>query len=288
MVGAAWSGRAADGVALGGTLWRPDAPRAAVLITGATATPARYYARFAGWLADRGYAVLTFDYRGIGASRRGSLRGDPATMSAWGALDVEAALAALRAEVPGVPVLAIGHSFGGQALGLSPGLAGVDGLLTVGAQLGYYGHWPRAARARMWVVWHVLFPAFLATWGYIPGWSGIGEDLPPGVAREWSRWCRSPGYLTDHVGDAADRMRGFAGAAEVWAVTDDDYAPEGAVRAYAALVGPEGAPVRVVAPTERPIGHFGFFRPTFAETLWRDAEGILARWSDGAARRARG
>lgn len=61
---------AADGYPLRGTLWRPDAePSALVLIHPATAVPERLYAGFARYLTERGFAALTYNYRGIDASR---------------------------------------------------------------------------------------------------------------------------------------------------------------------------------------------------------------------------
>jgi predicted alpha/beta hydrolase len=41
-----------------------------VLISSATATPRKIYRGFAAYLAHRGCAVLTYDYRGIGCSRQ--------------------------------------------------------------------------------------------------------------------------------------------------------------------------------------------------------------------------
>ena len=65
----------ADGVVLGGNFWRPAGdPEAAVVINSATGVLARYYHRYARWLADEGFAVLTYDYRGIGASRPSDIR----------------------------------------------------------------------------------------------------------------------------------------------------------------------------------------------------------------------
>ena len=31
--------------------------------------------------------------------------------------------------------------------------------------------------------------------GYVPGWSGLGEDLPKGVFEQWVRWVMSERYL---------------------------------------------------------------------------------------------
>ncbi len=59
---------AADGYLLGATLFLPrGAKRNAVLINSATAVPRKIYRGFAGYLARRGCAVLTYDYRGTAA-----------------------------------------------------------------------------------------------------------------------------------------------------------------------------------------------------------------------------
>lgn len=33
--------------------------------------------------------------------------------------------------------------------------------------------------------------------GHLPGWAGIGNDVPADVIRQWSGWCRQPGYATE-------------------------------------------------------------------------------------------
>src|SRR5690349_25166291 len=61
---------ATDGYPLAGTLYLPrGTKRHAVLINSAAAVPRKLYRGFAGYLARRGCAVLTYDYRGIGDSR---------------------------------------------------------------------------------------------------------------------------------------------------------------------------------------------------------------------------
>src|ERR1700739_2940588 len=92
---------AMDGYALAATLFLPRAgKRNAVVINSATATPRRIYRAFAGYLAHCGFAVLTYDYRGIGGSRAiavegynkpKSLVGFKASMADWAALDATAA-----------------------------------------------------------------------------------------------------------------------------------------------------------------------------------------------------
>jgi predicted alpha/beta hydrolase len=92
---------ATDGYLLRASLYLPRrARRNAVLINSATAVPRKIYKGFASYLASRGCAVLTYDYRGIGDSRQKSfvgynqprsLVGFPASMSEWAARDVTAA-----------------------------------------------------------------------------------------------------------------------------------------------------------------------------------------------------
>ncbi len=91
--------------------------------------PRKIYRGFAGYLAGRGCAVLTYDYRGTGDSRQKSpvgynqsrsLVGFKASMSDWAALDVTAAVAWMRGRYKNLPLNYIGHSFGGQVLGLLP------------------------------------------------------------------------------------------------------------------------------------------------------------------------
>lgn len=109
---------ARDGYALAATVFAPAvAPTCAVLINSATAVPRKIYRGFATYLAEQ---VLTYDYRGTGGSRPPSLRGFQVRMRDWAALDVTAAIDHMRAVWPQLRLVAVGHSFGGQALGLAP------------------------------------------------------------------------------------------------------------------------------------------------------------------------
>src|SRR5262245_43703141 len=83
---------ARDGYALAATPFQPPRPWRAALISPATAVPRKIYRGFATFLAENGFAVLTYDYRGIGDSRPASLRGFRARMRDWAALDVRAAI----------------------------------------------------------------------------------------------------------------------------------------------------------------------------------------------------
>lgn len=271
---------ATDDFALGATLYRPKAAAlGTVIVHGATAVPAGYYRRFGEFLAHHGLRVLTYDYRGVGRSRPGGLRGFRASMTDWARLDAAAAHALVEAQYPGEPVATVGHSFGGQLIGLLDAARDVRGALLVGSQLGYYGHWNVRDRLRLGLTWRALVPTLTASLGYLPAQAGLGEDLPRGVANEWAKWCSSPDYLISHHPDAAARFARFDRPLLLYSFSDDDFAPRRAVDALLARMPEAQLTHRRIRPGEfgdRPIGHFGFFRAGFEHTLWLEAVRFLS------------
>src|SRR5689334_10099670 len=113
---------AADRQTLVADLTAPTGPaaelRATAVIAPAMAVPRRLYRGFAAYLATRGVATLVLDYRGIGDSVVDRGRGKDVRVDQWAYLDVPAALAELERRFPGLPRVWIGHSVGGQLLGL--------------------------------------------------------------------------------------------------------------------------------------------------------------------------
>ncbi|WP_369807106.1 alpha/beta hydrolase family protein [Ancylobacter radicis] len=272
---------AADGLPLGGYLWRHQGPApqgAVVVIACATSVRARYYARFAGWLHDHGFNVLSFDYRGIGESRPARLRGFAADWTDWGEKDVEGALRFAQACCPGDAVDVVAHSFGGVALGLAPSNAVIRRAVTVGAQYAHWRDYAPAARAAMRLKWHVTMPALTALFGHFPGRRlGWMEDTPKGVALDWAGMGpHYPSSVRRHAPGTADTLAArFAQvSAPILAIgLDDD--PFGTVpaleRTLAHFTGAARTHLRI-APGDAgvdAIGHFAFFHERFRAALWR-------------------
>jgi len=199
-------------------------------------------------------------------------------MSDWAKLDAEAAHALVSRQFPGEPVATVGHSFGGQLIGLVDAASDVSGTLLVGSQLGYYGHWGSLDRLRLGFMWRALVPTLTASFGYLPGQAGLGEDLPRGVANEWARWCSSPDYLISHHPDAAERFARFDKPMLLYSFSDDMFAPRRAVQALVARMPQAKLEERQIDPREhgdKPIGHFGFFKAGFEHSLWLEAVRFL-------------
>jgi predicted alpha/beta hydrolase len=271
---------ASDGFALAATRYGPPSPARVVLISPATGVRRRLYDGYARFLADEGFGVLTWDWRGTGDSRPRTLRGfDAAMRGHWAERDLAGVIDWAAAEHPGAKLLAVGHSFGGQGIGLAPNAGRLSALILVAAQSGYWRLWPGASKYRYALLWYALMPALTRALGYFPARRlGIGEDLPKGVALEWARWCRSPAYLGDWRGHAALDVPLLA-----LGFSDDPYAPEPAVRALVERYGSRQKTHRHVRPADvgaQHIGHFGFFRPG-VPALWRDTARWLAEASSG-------
>ncbi len=267
-----------NGRLLGARLYEPAVPiLGQVVIHGATATPQRYYGSFARHLAWRGLRVLTYDYRGVGDSALRSMADDPVTLGGW-IEDAHAAQGWLVDRAPSLPLTSIGHSFGGQiAAGIDAGRR-PSALLLVGTGSGWWRGYPPARRSGLWLAWSVGIPVLSRSFGYLPGWAGLREDLPRGVAQQWARWCMTPGYFSSEFPQLRRRLADYEGNVLALSFTDDDYAPSPNVRWLLDRLRRAQVTHRHLAPAEvglDQIGHFGAFRPRAAEQLWPMASRFL-------------
>ena len=264
-----------DGRRLDARVYRPlGALRGAVLIGGATGVPQRFYAAYARWLASHGLLTLTFDYRGIGASRITPLSQDPARMRDWGQRDLPAALDHLDRLAPGLPIDFIGHSVGGQMLGLMPNQSRIRRAVMIASGFGYWGNMAPAYGAMVRALISSLGPALYRLLGYAPnrriGW---GEDLPRGVAADWFTWCQRPDYYAELLADRGiTRFDDCTQRVLSLSFSDDPIATTANVSAQLQRY-PRVALTRItVQPRDvglRRIGHLHFFTARMPERLWR-------------------
>jgi predicted alpha/beta hydrolase len=273
---------ARDGRLLAGTLFLADRPRGLVVVASAMGVRRRLYAAFAEHLAEAGLTTLTFDYRGIGDSRDGPVRRCDAHLHDWGELDLAGAFEWMVRQYPGLSLLLVGHSVGGQLFGLVAD-APVAGAVFVASQSGSWKLWRGPARLGMFAVWHVLLPGCARILGYIPMKAlGQGEDLPAGVGAEWARWGREDDYVWSYA--QPRRGMGFTrwrGPLRAYAISDDGYAPRSSVEALLALYASATTELRVLRPADvgaKRIGHFDAFRrPRFRDTVWAEIRDTLLR-----------
>lgn len=270
--------RCEDGVILGGHLWRgvTDASNGSVIINPATGVLARYYHRYAQFLARHGLDVLTFDYRGIGQSRPQQLRGSRYRWRDWGEQDFEAALRLMAGYRRGGPLMVVGHSIGGFLPGLAKSADMIDRMLTVGAQYAWWRDYAPRRRLGLFVKWHIAMPAMTALCGYFPGRRlGWLEDLPSGVANEWS--FRGRRFELSHPKsereDVLCRMAAVSAPILAVAVSDDELGTVPAVRRALNYYSGAQRVVVLLNPTalgRDAIGHFGLFHDSHEAGFWTD------------------
>ncbi|HCJ28704.1 MAG TPA: alpha/beta hydrolase [Pseudomonas sp.] len=248
-------------------------PRGAVLIAPAMGVQQRFYAVFASWLAERGFLVVTFDYLGMGQSRQAPLRHLDVDILDWARHDCSAVLANVAQAVGELPIYWIGHSVGAQILPMVKGHERLTRIITIAAGSGYWRENSPQIRRKAWLLWRGVAPLLTALAGYFPG-NRIGAvgDLPAGVIRQWRRWCLHPEYL---VGIEGEPMR--RAFAEVrtpltsLSFTDDEMMSARNTESLHGFYTDAPKVMHRIAPSEigaDRIGHFGFFRRSFAPTLW--------------------
>jgi predicted alpha/beta hydrolase len=277
VVDTSFSVRAVDGYSLTATRFSPTsvATMRLVIINGATGVPHRFYRHFATYLADAGMDVISYDYRGIGASRHGHVRDLDATMTDWGARDFDAVLRYARETLGYATAALVGHSVGGQLLAFTEGSRAINRIVGIASQLGDYQLWPWPTRLRNVAIMGALIPAVVKTLGYLPA-RFVGEALPSGVALEWARWCTTAGYFTTELSDIElARFRQYSGELLAYSIQADPFATPAAVDAWCALFPTAVRTRRHIG--DAALGHFGFFKPGRAPHAWDEVRAFLER-----------
>jgi predicted alpha/beta hydrolase len=205
-------------------------------------------------------------------------------------LDIDAVLAHAEKELGAGRLYLLGHSAGGQLAGLAPASERLDGFVHVAVSSAWPGHWPWRQRVGMELLMRMVIPALSLGDNFPARRFGISSvNVPSGVISQWARWARTPGYLFDPAhGYDLRRFRQLRMPLLSLRFTDDSYATERAAEAILAQYSSARIMRRVVSPAEhggKPIGHFGYFRDRFRDTLWRETAEWLA--SDIPARVAR-
>ncbi len=270
-----------DGASLGATLFAPVAPTGAVLLNGGTGIPQVLYHGLAGYLAEQGLVVLTYDYRGIGESRPRQLRGYRAHIADWGQRDAPAALDALMQRYPSLPVYLLAHSMGGQIVGMMPNHQQLSRVVAVASSTGYWRWMTRPFAYFAAAMWFTVIPLTTYLLGYAPSRAlRQGEDLPLGVARDWRRWCLRPSYFKPELGTRIapvfyDAMRS---PIHFVRIADDPIANARTVADLMELY--TGGPVQqhLITPNAlgvTRVGHAGVFSRRFRDRLWPQLHALL-------------
>ncbi|MBL4835242.1 MAG: alpha/beta hydrolase [Pseudomonas sp.] len=245
-----------------------------VIIAGAMGVGQQCYEKFARYLRGQGMTAITFDYFGIGASLHAPLAECDTNLTQWGREDCDAVIRQVREQYPTLPTHWVGHSVGGQLLGMVPRVNQLDRIVTVASGSGYWRRNSPPTKRIAWLLWYALAPLSVGLLGYFPGARlNIVGDLPGGVMRQWRRWCLHPDYV---VGAEGDAVRAQFSEVRVpitsVAFTDDEMMSRHNVDSLHSFY--HNAPVTMMRLTpadlgEQAIGHLGWFRERYRESVWR-------------------
>lgn len=271
-----------DGYQLAGTLFEPTKPNGkAVIINSATGVSRTYYRAYAKYLADLGFAVLTYDYRGIGGSQIRSDSAPEPRMLHWGQRDMDAAINWMQDWCADCTLLGLGHSIGGQLLGVVPNSNRFAAFLNIASQQIHWTNYPLKQRIAAGLFFIAVLPGFAHVRGGLPSWVLGAEYLPKGVALDWGAWGRNKSYICDEQGNSLKhQFADYTGKMRLYSVTDDlMFAPPKAVEKLQAFYSNADSEIISLRPSDygmKKIDHFGFFKSNMNKDAWlHSAEWLL-------------
>lgn len=269
------------------TLYKAHDPvKGAVMIAPATGIKQGFYAKFATFLAEQGYGVITFDNRGIGASLKGDVSQSKATLQCWGEKDATAVLNRLMAEFPNTRYHLVGHSAGGQLIGLMPNSDKLSSVFNFACSSGRLKNMSFTHKFKAHYFMNVFIPMTNLFFGHTKSqWVGMGEPLPKNVSKQWQKWCNGQGYVKTAFGKTVfEHKYDELDMPSLWLnATDDDIAINENVSDMISVFSKakHHAQTQTLAPKDygfNDIGHMKFFSSK-RQSLWPMATEWLAKHS---------
>jgi predicted alpha/beta hydrolase len=268
-----------DGVVLRGSLLIPARPRAVIQFNGGTAMRKEFYLPFLEFLAAEGFICCLWDYRGSGESRPATLKGCTYTFSDYGSKDMPAVRKYLKQRYPELPFLIVAHSVGGQQIGFMDELEDVRGMVGFSVSTGYFGYMPPLYCLQSLYFFYLFSPLSILLTGYIASKRfGYMEDLPKNVVREWRSWCWKKEYFFDKKFSGRSVPSGcfknLQFPIQLFWSCDDPIANNKSVPVYLRhLKSSKSVFVKEIKPEAhgtKSIGHMGFFKRSFKDTVWKE------------------
>ncbi|WP_103072224.1 alpha/beta hydrolase family protein [Aquimarina sediminis] len=244
-----------------------------LIINSATAVEKKLYHHYASYMAENGYNVVTYDYRGIADSRPKKLRGFKASFTDWGQKDFSGVISYTKSKFPNHKIVILGHSIGGTIIGMTPKSTEISGIINIGAQTAYYKDWAKEQRTKIYILWHIVFPMITNLFGYFPGKRlGLLEDVPKGVIKQWNNRRKHANMqkqmeaigITFYYDVCESKLLTLG-------VEDDPIGTKPAIMRIHDLFKKSDKEFKIIQLSEvetTKIGHFGFFSRKFKHTLW--------------------
>lgn len=185
-----------------------------------------------------------------------------------------AALNALQQAFPDTNYHLIGHSAGGQLVGLMPNAHQLSSIYNYACSSGCLRnmHMPYFAKAQFFM--NIFIPLSNLLLGYTKSQlMGMGEPLPKAAAQQWRQWCNGQGYIKtafdttvhSHYYDELEIPSMWVNS------TDDDIANNDNVADMISVYSKMKAQTLTLNPKDHnlsEIGHMRFFSRK-SQSLWQ-------------------
>jgi len=262
----------------------PEQPiKGAVLIGPATGIKQQFYANFASYLCENNYGVITFDNRGIGNSKNDKLKKSDASLQCWGEKDMPAVLEQLKTSFPDTRYHLIGHSAGGQLVGLMHNAMELSSIFNFASSSGQLKNMKMPYFIKAHFFMNLFIPLCNTLFGYTQSqWLGMGEPLPKAVGQQWREWCNGEGYVKQAFSKTVhSHQYDTLSIPSMWVnAVDDDIAIDANVLDIQSVFSRLKPETLTLSPENYQldeIGHMKFFSKK-AKVLWPHALNWLARF----------
>lgn len=266
--------KCSDSVELVATIYEPTITvKGAVMMAPATGIKRQFYANFANYLANNGYGVITFDNRGIGGSSTGPVTQNAASLQCWGEKDMPAVLECLQQTFPQTKYHLVGHSAGGQLLGLMHNAMDISSMFNFACSSGQLRNMKLSYLVQAHFFMNAFIPLSNTLFGHTKSqWVGMGEPLPKAVAKQWQQWCNGQGYVKTAFGKTVHQhCYNELTLPSLWVnAVDDDIANNANVADMMSVFPKLNGQTLTLTPSEHglsEIGHMKFFSSK-SQVLW--------------------
>ncbi|MBV8328613.1 alpha/beta fold hydrolase [Chryseobacterium sp.] len=262
-----------DHASLTAHLFRPEKSNGKLLlINSATGVKQQVYFSFAQYFSEKGFTVITYDYRGIGLSKPRSMKGFNASMRLWGAKDYKELTRYIKVKYSEYKKYCLGHSVGALILGMNKDSEMFDEFFFVGTQNAFVGNLRWKTKIEAYLGFGIVQPLTTSLLGYFPAhWFGLGESLPKNCAYDWRTLIlnrKSTNRLLEKIDNYSNNLKQNV---LVIRAEDDVWLTEKGVLSLLNTTYPHLCPTyRLVKTSEsekNEIGHVNFFR-SYNKKLW--------------------
>ena len=243
-----------------------------LVINSATGVKQQVYFSMAKFLAEQGYVVLTYDYRGIGLSKPEKMRNYEASMRDWGKEDFKAVINYVVENFPNYRKFCLGHSVGALILGMNKEAQVFDKFIFMATQNAYVGNLKFKTKLEAFLGFGIAQPLSTEIMGYFPAhWFGLGESLPKNCAYDWRTLILNKKSTSKLLSKTNDFSKELNQNVAVFYAEDDTWLTEKGVKSLLNEVYPNMKPtyhfLKVSDSEKGEIGHVNFFR-SFNKKLW--------------------